>query len=426
MSWQQVKDEGRLILGKYDSGSLSYATRILIEPYDESSTTIDELSYLLGARQLVDSWVDDTLPLVNNNGVYQLDTNWKYKVKYKTEEVFPTWISVKAYTKTRTETNSDGTSVSSLVVPSFNLQVETCAKGTGTGSTEIAAQFYALSNAVWSRRTTEGGIDIDGSPTYGNFNLGIVGDPRIPNYDAVDGDKYYSVTFDTTTNLYTVSLVIAKYIVTFNAESRNAAQQIIDDNYNQENWAGRANKLRKYAVMDGEVDKKWLGIDTIYYQVSGSSITGYTGTIEAYSLAQALPDPYHTAKSMDEWPVAIEYTTEDRLTSIGSKDNPNSYNLINLGTSSVVVDSECNYYAFVPTVIGRYRFSADSDNAFIGYATTQIDNGTGLEVFGEATWADDGISFELNCVANKMVYIACSTADFSHDTYNLTIELVTD
>lgn len=146
--------------------------------------------------------------------------------------------------------------------------------------------------------------------------------------------------------------------------------------------------------------------------------------LDSDNVNNVLPRAYSEATAYAEWPAEVIYYTVPRYYSLDEGDNPNTYTPISLGTSMVTVDSDCNYYRFSPEVTGTYRFLAKSDNAYIGYADTAIDD-DGYEYFSEATWAEDGLMFERECQANRSVYLACSTADFSADTYELTIELVT-
>lgn len=69
---------------------------------------------------------------------------------------------------------------------------------------------------------------------------------------------------------------------------------------------------------------------------------------------------------------------------MNTDDNPNVYKVVSLGTTLVTVDSDCNYYGFLPPKTGLYKFTADSTNAFIGYVTSMIDE-EGVEMFGEST-----------------------------------------
>lgn len=84
---------------------------------------------------------------------------------------------------------------------------------------------------------------------------------------------------------------------------------------------------------------------------------------------------------------------------------------------------ECAYYYFVPDATSKYKIVADSENAYIGWVEVGIDD-AGVVEFLEATWADEGVSFEVEATKDRPVYIARSTADFSQDTYNITITKV--
>lgn len=163
--------------------------------------------------------------------------------------------------------------------------------------------------------------------------------------------------------------------------------------------------------------------DTTPDGTSSYTVDVYTRQLTVYE--SILPDCYTVATTQAEWPITIKYASVIRLKGINTADNPVCAIPITIGTNKITVDSDCNYYYFTPKATGLYRMDADSTNAYIGYATTAEDD-EGYEIFNEATWADDGLTFDLWCYENRTVYIACSTADFSHDTYNLVISEVDD
>lgn len=94
------------------------------------------------------------------------------------------------------------------------------------------------------------------------------------------------------------------------------------------------------------------------------------------------------------------------------------YLALNIGDNTVKIGEEDSNYFLLVTEDGTYVFSASSDNAFIGYEE-KMTSYEGEDYF-DATWVE-GTYFELRAKEGDVLYICCSTQDFSPEVYNLNV-----
>ena len=375
LTWQEIVDGGYMPTYRQSISDDNYTTHVtLASAVDSDDADFD----IFGAYYLDWIWTLDAsghypsfMEKKEGSSVYTLVSNWRDYGEYQVDSIFPQWIYVTVSTKTntiiQTETDDEGkTKEVEVKVPVFpELTFSVLRKEAGADDSTYSVASSVVLNAT--------------EVTCGLRNH-LAGDPRLfkPNkngkLDGDSGDTKYE---------YKYRMSCTDSAASYFSEWTGRTEKWIDDNKNNEHY------------------------------------------IESEDLQQVLPDVYVLAKTFSDWPVNLTYDTKKRIKTMNTEDNPNTYKVISLGTTLVTVNSDCNYYGFIPPKTGLYKFTADSTNAFIGYASTMIDE-EGIEMFGEATWADDGLSFTLMCSKNKIVFVACSTADFSYESYNLTVECLSE
>lgn len=389
LTWKEVMDKGYMPTYRQTVGGDSYRTQIALSKFKDSADDYE----LLGAHFL--EWVWE--PTSGNEypdfmeqtdrGTWQLVSNWKDYGSYHVGSTFACWVFAEACVK-----GPD------ILPPKMTLSI-----------VETKTTWYYLSGQVVSNRVILDTTVIDNSVTYttdkeGNqviskVNCGfydcLVGDPRIQLVRRQNTKVVTNISNPVTgkETPYSYTTTYYSYCMSYESDQRKY--------YNKNTWPGRT--------------AEW---------VTTNEATG-AGNVESDELQQVLPDAYGMAKTLEEWPIELNYYTIPRFKQMNTDDNPNVYKVVSLGTTLVTVDSDCNYYGFLPPKTGLYKFTADSTNAFIGYVTSMIDE-EGVEMFGESTWADDGLSFTLMCTTNNMIFVTCSTADFSDESYNLTIECLSE
>lgn len=389
LTWKEVMDKGYMPTYRQTVSGDSYRTQIVLSKLQDSADDYE----LLGAYFLEWVWEPtsgDQYPAFmekTESGVWQLVSNWKDYGSYHVGSTFPCWVFAEACVK-----DSD------LLPPEMTLSIIKTTTTYYYESGETTSSSVILDSAVIDNSveyvTDEEGNQVVSKVSCGFYNC-LVGDPRIkvvrePDTTIIttttDSETGADINVKKTTTTYS-------YHMSYESDQRNY--------YNKNTWPGRT--------------AEW---------VTTNEATG-AGYIESSELLQVLPDAYGMAKTLEEWPIELNYYTVSRFKQMNTDDNPNVYKVVGLGTTLVTVDSDCNYYGFLPPKTGLYKFTADSTNAFIGYATSMIDE-EGVEMFGEATWADDGLSFTLMCTTNNLIFVTCSTADFSYESYNLTIECLSE
>lgn len=394
LTWKEVMDKGYMPTYRTTVSGEPYRTQIALSKCKDS----DDDYELLGAYFLEWVWEPShnygstvyqypTFMEQDAQGVWHLVSNWKDYGSYHVGSTFPCWVFAEACVK------KPNVLPPKMTFSTIKTETIYYYRNNKTMSSSSPVKETVLDNSV-TYITDKKGNQYVSKVSCGFYDC-LVGDPRITIVRGQDSDIITTITDPKTGKETNYSRTTTTYSYRMSYDSNQKSY------YNKSAWPGRT--------------AEWVTTD----EETGA------GYVESKDLLQVLPDAYGMAKTLEDWPIDFNYYTVGRFKQMNTDDNPNVYKVISLGTTLVAVDSDCNYYGFIPPKTGLYKFTADSTNAFIGYANSMIDE-EGVEMFGEATWADDGLSFTLMCTTNKMVFVACSTADFSYESYNLTIECLSE
>lgn len=152
--------------------------------------------------------------------------------------------------------------------------------------------------------------------------------------------------------------------------------------------------------------EEFLKANNIDYVDNGATITYATDRISYWILCNG-----NEINVNDKFVKGAAYTLIPRVKDVGINEIP--IQKVDLGNNEIEIE-ETTIALFAVKENGKYRITAESENAFISYMLNESDEEESIETN----------ELEIDLKKYDSLKIMCSTQDFESDTYNLRIEKI--
>lgn len=159
-------------------------------------------------------------------------------------------------------------------------------------------------------------------------------------------------------------------------------------------------------AMYGMTLEEYLEYSGVSYVDNGATITYATDRISYWILCDG-----QEVNVNDKFVKGASYSLLPRVRDVGFDEVP--IQRVEIGNNQIEVE-ETTIALFVVRETGKYRISAESENAFISYMLNESDEEESIETN----------EFEIDLKKYDSLKVMCSTQNFESDTYNLRIEKI--